>query len=138
MEFCDDNFSQYSACDKLRKTKNNKFCDGKSLCELIDKSPDLYGIAPLNGKSPPNTEFNILRSNENARYVLVLDVSTSMGRQINDYNTCRRIDMLKKAAKHFLKQNSSQVNDGDYVGVVTFRYEDSIISNLRLRAPFNT
>ena len=88
-------------------------CYGQSAWEVIRQSEDFQDIEEMDPETPPETKFRILRPGNKTRYVLVLDISTSM----DGPKKCPRIIRLAEASQKFLLYD---VLDGDEVGVVSF------------------
>ncbi|XP_060629860.2 calcium-activated chloride channel regulator 1-like [Anolis sagrei] len=97
----------------------NKMCDFKSTWEVIMGSPD-FASSSSRSTPPPDPTISLLQMQERV-VCLVLDVSGSMA----GYN---RIARLKQAAETFLLQT---VEDGSWVGIVTFNNEATIQTGLR-------
>ena len=90
-------------------------CNGQAIWEVMNQHDDFSDNEPLDKDEAPETEFHILRQEE-ARYVMVLDTSRSMGQ--NDQGR-PRITRMNEAAKNFVQY---YVNDGSQLGVTHFRY----------------
>ena len=113
-DFCKTSGREHLYHDPYRPTKHNLICNGKSVCEVIDQHEDFQYLSPLDLDNSPDTEFNILTPEE-GRYVMVLDISSSMG---SNKVGRPRITRLKEVSINFVKY---YVKDGSKVGVVHFR-----------------
>jgi len=113
-DFCDD-----TSEDRIHHmeipTKHNLYCDGKSSWAVISENEDFANgaNAPVEGVDT-TPEFIIVKP-QNARYVLVMDVSSSMLPTPN-HNIDRAVS-LQDAAKRWIKY---EVADGTEVALVVF------------------
>ena len=88
-------------------------CNGQAIWEVMNQHEDFQNLSPVDTDEPAETVFNILRPQE-AKYVMVLDTSGSMGSS----NVGRpRIDRMKDSATNFVKY---YINDGSKLGVTNF------------------
>ena len=92
-------------------------CNGQAIWEVMKQHDDFSDNEPLDKDEVPETEFHILRQEE-ARYVMVLDTSTSMDGSHQQHGR-PRITRMNEAASNFVQ---FYVNDGSQLGVTHFRY----------------
>lgn len=109
--FC-ESFDSDFIHDDARPTKHNFMCRGKPVWQVIQESEDFQNgqLKPYPHPVPPDTKFQVVRPEE-ARFMMVLDVSTSM----NDHNRLKR---LMKSSEDWIKFD---VRDGSQVGIVSFK-----------------
>ncbi|KZS12185.1 Calcium-activated chloride channel regulator 2 [Daphnia magna] len=119
--FCDDDPSSLHKHNREAPNKQNAVCDTQSVWSVISKHADFAG-----NNNPPATianvkpTFNIVRVLTGARYVLVTDVSSSMG----SYN---RIGRLYEAARRWIKYD---VRNGTSLGIVKFSTSAAMLSDM--------
>ena len=101
-------------------TKHNLYCDGKSTWDVIKNNSDF-----ANGANPPNPDissttpvFKVVQS-KSPKYVVLMDVSTSMETPGNDQLDLIgvRSENLKNAVKRWV---TYEVTDGTEVALVVF------------------
>jgi hypothetical protein len=142
MHFCDDEKSSLHKHNREAPNKHNAVCDTLSVWSVISRHADFTG----NNNLPTNITnskptFNVVRVLNGARYVLVTDVSSSMGAfvcrlyRLNIYAVpftlynflhhfmfmfCfqNRIERLYDAARRWIQYD---IPDGTSLGIVKFR-----------------
>eukprot|EP00090_Calanus_glacialis_P010249 TRINITY_DN18632_c0_g1_i4.p1 TRINITY_DN18632_c0_g1~~TRINITY_DN18632_c0_g1_i4.p1 ORF type:complete len:980 (-),score=267.96 TRINITY_DN18632_c0_g1_i4:71-3010(-) len=113
-DFCDDD-SEDTIHHAELPTKHNLYCDGKSTWAVISENEDFANGANEAAEIPDTTPEFIIVKPQNARYVVVMDVSGSM--VPTPPNMIDRATNLKDAAKRWVKY---EVTDGTEVALVTF------------------
>eukprot|EP00079_Xenopus_tropicalis_P024857 XP_012817909.1 PREDICTED: epithelial chloride channel protein-like [Xenopus tropicalis] len=112
-EFCDKNHNTEAP------TLQNRICNSRSTWDVIMNSTDIKSTPPQADSNIPVPSFSLLQSSDRV-VTLVLDVSGSMA-------SGGRIERLYQAAEVFLMQI---VEEGSYVGILTFSTSISLLSNL--------
>ena len=103
--------------DYTLPNKQNALCDGKSIHEVVRENIDFVDMEePLDAEIPPETDFEVIQQ-EDGKFVLVLDRSTSM-----DYRGRTRFEYLKQSTMRWIKHD---IDDGSKLGIVSF-CEDAV------------
>ncbi|XP_010634986.1 calcium-activated chloride channel regulator 1 [Fukomys damarensis] len=114
VEFCTE-----KTHNKIAPNMQNQKCNVRSTWEVISDSEDFKKTTPMT-TNPPNPTFSLLQIGQRI-VCLVLDKSGSMA---ND----DRLNRMNQAGKLFLLQT---VEDGSWVGMVTFDSRAQVQSELR-------
>ena len=113
-DFCDD-ISEDNIHHAEIPTKHNLYCDGRSTWDVISENSDFASGANQAANISDTTPEFIIVKPQSARYVVVMDVSTSM--LPKPPSMIDRAGNLQDAAKRWLKY---EVLDGTEVALVQF------------------
>ena len=117
-----DQFSDRSNHQSDTPTKHNVMCNGRSAFEVIKQHTDFCGFKTNNndGRRRGRTyNFQFQRSTTTAEFVMVLDVSGSMGGE--------RIKRMKNSAMRFVQLD---IPENFKLGLVTFNDKSKTIKGL--------
>ena len=118
-QFCDDTETFYHHEDS--PTKQNDLCKGQSTFTVIKQHDDFIGYSPIAKKN--DTIFEIVRAKSSSSFVMVIDVSGSMGGPISD----PRLSRLKQSSQRWLEYD---LKDGVSLGITTFSTEATVMANM--------
>ncbi|XP_046644860.1 calcium-activated chloride channel regulator 4-like [Daphnia pulicaria] len=123
MHFCDDEESSLHKHNRQAPNKQNAVCDTESVWSVISRHADFAGNNNLPANiTNLNPRFNVVRVLNGARYVLVTDVSGSMG-------SFNRSERLYDSARRWIKYD---IPDGTSLGIIEFSTAATLLSGMTI------